>query len=96
MGWLAIHFRWLWADHGRFYGPTSGWIPDLTMFAAVGGGVHWYREHTCHVDHPKFCWRPGKHPVEGTPYKTCKKHYPTVPAQVTAEHIADAHAEANQ
>ena len=59
VSWLA-HFRWLLADHGMFYGPMSGWIPDLTMIAAVVGGVHWYREHTCHVDTPKFCWRRGK------------------------------------
>jgi hypothetical protein len=33
--------------------------------------------------------------VLGTPFKACKRHHPTVPDKVTADHIADAHQEAH-
>ena len=34
---------------------------------------------------------PNRKP-EGTPYKVCRKHHPSVPASgATAKHVADAH-----
>jgi hypothetical protein len=88
--WLG-HFAGTSDEAGPGYGFFSGIGSDIGEVAIVVGMVHWYRTHTCHVDSPKFCWRPGLHYVDGTPYKVCKRHHPTVPALVTAEHIADTH-----
>jgi len=78
---------------GRWYGFWSGFGSDLGEFAIFGGLIAAYRRHTCHVDHPRFCWRPGTHPVAGTPYRACKKHHPDIPDKVSAHHIAQAHRE---
>lgn len=52
-----------------------------------------YRKLNCHQHK---CWRIGKHEVAGTPFITCAKHHPGgIPDQITAEHLADAHANAN-
>lgn len=69
----------------------SGFGSDVAEFAILGSLLALYRRHTCHVDHPRFCWRPGLHPVAGTPYKVCKRHHPAVPDRITADHIAAAH-----
>lgn len=90
--WVS-HFFGLDNGAGPFYLWWSGMganFGELTVVAAVGGI---YFRHNCHV---KGCWRVGRHPVDGTPYITCRRHHPTVPGQVTAEHVADAHAEANR
>jgi hypothetical protein len=78
---------------GPIYLAWSGWGGDLGEVVIIGALWGAYRKHTCHVD---GCWRLSRHHVEGTPYIACKKHHPTVPETVTAEHIADAHAVANQ
>lgn len=91
MHWLA-HLLGLDNMSGPWYGFWSGFGSDLGELAIFGGLFATYRRHTCHVDHPRFCWRPGVHPVEGTPYRACKKHHPAVPDKVSAEHIAAAHA----
>lgn len=93
--WLS-HFFGLDNLSGPFYGWWSGAGSDIGEVVLVGGLVHWYRARTCHVDHPKFCWRPGRHPVAGTPYRACKKHHPAVPERVTAAVLADAHEEAGR
>jgi hypothetical protein len=72
----------------------AGFGSDLSEWAMLGAAVAWYRKRTCHVDHPRFCWRWGGHPVKGTPFRACKRHHPAVPDRVTAGHIADAHRDA--
>lgn len=72
----------------------SGFGSCLSEFSIpVTAGVFWYH-HTCHVSHPRFCWRWGAHPVAGTPYKACRRHHPAVPNRITAEHIETAHSDA--
>jgi hypothetical protein len=90
---LLAHVLGLDDSSGRVYLWWSGVGSDLGEVAIVGALVAHVRRHTCHVDHPRFCWRPATHPVAGTPYRTCKKHHPAVPERVSADHIADAHAE---
>lgn len=95
----AVHSfsLWTWAGHffgvsdegGPGYGFFSGVGSDIGEVAIIGGLVSIYRKHNCHVD---GCWRVAKHPVEGTPYVVCKKHHPSVPDVVTAEHVAEAAA----
>lgn len=94
MHWLA-HILGLDNGSGPIYLAWSGPGADLGELAIIGGLIAAYRKHTCHVDHPRFCWRLGIHHVTGTPYKTCKRHHPTVPQRVTAEHIATAHENAS-
>lgn len=72
----------------------SGFGSCLSEFSIPVAAVAFWYHHTCHVNHPRFCWRPGTHPVAGTPYKACRKHHPAVPAKITAEHIAAAHEQA--
>lgn len=93
MNWLA-HIIGIDNATGRWELFWSGFGSCLTEFALLGGLATLYRRHTCHVDSPRFCWRPGVHAVSGTPYRTCKKHHPDVPDRVTADHIAAAHDEA--
>ncbi len=69
----------------------SGFGSDLGEVVIIGGMVQLYRKHTCHVDSPRFCWRLGTHPVDGTPYRVCKTHHPRVPDRITAEHIKQVH-----
>jgi hypothetical protein len=72
-------------EGGAWYGLWSGFggaIPDVALLAAVAG---WYWHHTCHVS---ACWRPGRHAVDGTAYRTCRRHHPgALPRRVTARHI---------
>lgn len=93
MHWLS-HVLGMDNLSGPFYGWWSGAGSDIGEVVLIGGFAHWYRSRTCHVDHPKFCWRPGAHPVDGTPYRVCKKHHPRVPDKVTAAHIVTAHRKA--
>jgi hypothetical protein len=69
----------------------SGAGSDIGELAIIGAAVEFWRRHTCHVDSPRSCWRWAAHPVEGTPYRACKRHHPAVPDKVTAEHIQAAH-----
>lgn len=89
MTWLA-HFLGLDNASGMPYLAWSGFASDLEEFAFVGAAVAVYRKHSCHVDR---CWRLGMHPVTGTPFHACRRHHPTVPDRISAEHIAQAHAE---
>jgi len=72
----------------------SGVGSDIGEVALLSGLLAFYRRHTCHVDSPRFCWRWAAHPVEGTPFRACRKHHPAVPDKVTAEHIQAAHIDA--
>lgn len=93
MSWLP-HILGLDNASGGIYLFWSGFGGDLGYLAVVGGLFAHYKRSTCHVNDPRFCWRPGVHPVAGTPYKACRKHHPAVPEQVSAQHIADAHEQA--
>jgi hypothetical protein len=77
-------------DPGYWQAFWSGFGSCLTEFTIVGALFAYYKHHTCHVSHPRFCWRPGIHLVAGTPYRTCGKHHPQVPERISAEHIAAA------
>lgn len=46
---------------------------NLVASALLSGGIIYgfYRKVNCAQ---KGCWRIGRHPVEGTHYKTCPKH----------------------
>lgn len=91
---LLAHWLGLDSQAGPIYSFWSGFGSDVGEFALLGAAVAFYRRHTCHVDSPRFCWRPGTHPVAGTPYKACKRHHPAVPDKVTADHIVAAHVAA--
>jgi hypothetical protein len=83
-------FQWFhqlfWPETGQGYAFTSslGSTFFIGSFFALA-----YRKLNCHQDR---CWRIGKHKVDGTPYITCKKHHPAIPAKITADHIATAHS----
>jgi hypothetical protein len=73
----------------RSYQFWSGFGANFGEIAVIGGLVTLVRHHNCHV---KGCWRLGKHEVDGTPYKVCAIHHPTIPAgEVTEAHIKEAH-----
>lgn len=78
--------------NGRWYAFWSGFGSDVGELALLGTMVAFWRKHTCHVESPRFCWRWGAHPVEGTPYKTCAKHHPEIRAKITHDEIREAHA----
>lgn len=81
----VLHVFGLDNGSGPWYLFWSGPFADITIFGAVLG-IYW--KHVCHVGK---CWRWARHPVDGTPYTVCRKHHPSVPASITAEHIVDAH-----
>lgn len=71
-----------------WYGFWSGFGADLGEFAIVGGLISVYRQHVCHA---RRCWRRGRYQVEGTKYRTCRKHDPSASGEdddPTAEEIA--------
>lgn len=73
----------------RAYNFWSGFGSDIGEVVIIGGIVQLYRHHVCHVDH---CFRLNRYPVDGTPYKTCRKHHPHVPTdkhKITADHIRE-------
>jgi hypothetical protein len=74
----------------RGYNFWSGIGSDLQEITLLTGAVIVYWHHSCHVG---WCLWPGRHPVEGTGYKTCRKHHPTINHEgpTTAEHIRLAH-----
>ena len=79
--------RWIW------YNFWSGFGSDLTEFAIIGSLAVGMKHLNCHV---KGCWRVGNHPLEGTPYKVCRKHHPDIPNKApTHEQILAHYAEAN-
>ena len=55
----------------KWYNFWSGFGSDLGELVIIGSLIGLYRHHNCPV---KGCWRIGRHPVAGTPYKTCHKH----------------------
>jgi hypothetical protein len=66
-----------------FWSGFGSCLGYLTVFVVL------WRHVNCHTH---GCWRVGKHYVDGTPYKVCRKCHPTVPSrgasrsQIHAEH----------
>ena len=87
--WLS-HVLGLDDPAGHWYLFWSGVGSDLGEIAIVGTLVTTYRRHTCHVTAPRFCWRLGVHPIDGTAYRACGRHHP-IHDKVSAELLADMH-----
>lgn len=89
---FIAHWFWLISgarnESGTLYGLWSGLggaLPDIMLPIALAG---WYWHHTCHVSR---CWRPGRHAVDGTAYRACRRHHPGgLPKRVTAAHLRRA------
>jgi hypothetical protein len=47
----------------------------MAELAILGGLAGIYRKHACHEP---WCFRLGRHPVEGTPFRACRKHHPAL------------------
>jgi len=71
---------------------VTSYVEILSAAILVSLGVTAFKHFNCHVNSPHFCWRFG-HPVEGTHYRACRRHHPTRPRKITAEHIARVHKE---
>lgn len=96
--WLSTQ----WLDAGPYNFWSSAWGEGLAGVVKVGvlflllrPLYQRLRRHVeCHVD---VCTNIG-HSVPGTGYRACHEHHPAVAHEpgeaVTAEHIAQAHAEA--
>ena len=72
--WLAVHTGTV-NEAGPYYGFWSGFGSDIGEVTIIGGMVAVYRKHTCHEP---WCWRIGRHPVEGTPFQACRRHHPAL------------------
>lgn len=57
-------------EHGNGYQFWSG-VGGMTAMLGALGTV--YRKHNCHV---RWCWRLGRHPVDGTDWVVCRNHHP--------------------
>lgn len=89
--WLYVHLGI--AGNGPYYGFWSGFGSDLAEFGIIGALIANYRRHNCHV---RGCWRVAKHPVDGTPYITCRRHHPDLSGKApTRTAIEKAHADAH-
>ena len=55
----------------KWYNFWSGFGSDIGEVVIIGSLISLYKQHNCTI---KGCWRIGRHPVSGTPYKTCHKH----------------------
>lgn len=74
---------------GSHYGAWSGALSDVGEVTLIGLVAAGLRHANCHAS---GCWRVGRHHVEGTPFKVCRKHHPTIPdGGVSAEHIRAAY-----
>jgi hypothetical protein len=76
--WIIAHFlqeTGTSSSASRAYNFWSGFGSDIGELAIVGGLVSVYRQHNCHT---KGCWRLGKHPVDGTPWRVCRRCHPTI------------------
>lgn len=72
MHWLA-HLLGLDDESGPFYAFWSGAGGDLALVTLPFTGYVLWRKHSCHVD---WCWRVGRHRVEGTQWMVCRRHHP--------------------
>jgi hypothetical protein len=91
--YLAIHTGTL-NESSAYYGFWSGFgsiLERIIELIVIGFLVLYHRN--CHQ---KGCLRIGHFDVEGTPYKACRKHHPTVPDKAHKDEIRDAHREAHR
>lgn len=70
---------------GRGYQFWSGIAGELGI---LGAALTIVRAHNCHVP---WCLRIARHPVEGSPYRVCRKHHPSVPDELTVSDVQAAH-----
>jgi hypothetical protein len=75
-------------------GPWYLWWSGPGAFLAYLGTVATLWRHVnCHT---RRCWRFGRHSVDGTPYKVCRRHHPEIPNRgATLAQIHEAHANRN-
>jgi hypothetical protein len=79
---------WHWLVHvtGSDYGAPYGRFVPYDFVSGTGGillvsgsilSVPYttWRRHVCHEP---WCWRLGRHPVEGTPFASCRRHHPAL------------------
>ena len=59
--------------NGKPYLFYSGFLGNMTIVAT---GFMAIRNMGCHQ---KRCWRVGRHRLDGTPYRLCSRHHPSVP-----------------
>jgi hypothetical protein len=86
---FLLHILGLDNASGPLYLFWSGFFGDMTIFGAV---IFYYRHNNCHV---KNCPRIGKHSIDGTPFKVCKRHHPDIPkGDISYLHIVKAHKQA--
>jgi len=85
--WVEVHTGTV-NESGAYYGFWSGFGSDLGELTILGGVIQIARHANCHS---KGCWRIAKHPVEGTPYKVCRKCHPTINGKPTRADIHAAH-----
>ena len=74
----------------NFWSGIGSDLQEITLLTGIGL-LYWH--HTCHVG---LCFLPGRHPVEGTGFKTCRRHHPDINhgGRTTADHIHKAFHEA--
>lgn len=87
----------------RFFGLTNGaglpylfWSgigSDLGEIALLGVVVKAYTHLNCTQ---KGCWRIAKHPVDGTPYRTCHRHATVAGHAQLHEHHAAKHPDQHE
>jgi hypothetical protein len=83
MHWLQ-HFLGTDSGAGTAYLWWSGAGSDLGELAIIGGLLTVARRHNCEVH---GCWRLGRHAVEGTGHRVCRRHNPE--GTVTAAHVRE-------
>jgi hypothetical protein len=71
----------------------TSWVELVTIISLLTLAAGGYRKINCHEP---WCWRIGRHRVDGTPYIVCHKHHPGLPgSKVKRGHIQAAHAKAS-
>ena len=79
--------HWTGSDYGAPYGR---FVPYDFLSGIFGGSAFltgaWVlvRKNNCEVHR---CWRLGRHPVEGTGHRVCRRHNPE--GRITAEHVRE-------
>jgi hypothetical protein len=82
--WTFLHAFGIDDTTGRWYAFWSGAGSDIGELAIVGALIAMVRQHNCEVHR---CWRLGRHVVEGTGQKVCRKHHPE--GHLTAAHVRE-------
>jgi hypothetical protein len=91
------------AWHALLY--IIGVWPADTRWAAFwegfgSGPIAWLSIPLAYVWHQRCheprCYRLGRHPVDGTPFKACRKHHPTLHGKPSKGHMTRAFLEARK